>query len=82
MEQEAFFTKCEELLKDHLETALDKVKIIANSGAIDVDAAEDDFILPKTVVTAILESTARAWEPYNEPDRIFNKNVKNIRRFI
>jgi hypothetical protein len=75
-----------EMLKTSHEAAIKKSETVFNTGAIDVDGWDENnspMILPKCIVTAILESEAYQYGAKGTSfERRVKKEVRNIRYFI
>ena len=48
MEKEIFRTRVQELIEDTCTLMKNKIDIVVSSGAIDVEEAEDNYLLPKS----------------------------------
>ena len=75
-----------DMLNDSHETMLNKIDRVLNSGAVDVDSWDENkspMILPKCIVTAILQSESTQYDARGTSfERQIKKEVKNIRYFI
>lgn len=70
---------------DFRKSVADKLQRAIDSGCIDLDEAEDNFILPKIVFTAILADGAEQYTPpaYDTKQcRAFKKQTNNIKAFL
>ncbi len=68
-----------ELMKENdlfFESKLEKAIL---SGAFDLDDYEDNFVLPKIVMTAICKDLYLSWSPM---DKGHKEEVENLRNFI
>lgn len=72
-----------EMLTDSLENMKKNISKAIDSGAIDIDNNNHPMILPKIIVTALLE---RESEQYKGKDTCFEKevkkSVKNLKYFL
>lgn len=67
-------------LRNNLKYEIDaSIVTILKSGAIDLEQYENNFRLPKIVMTAIMLEMAYQYEPLGKKD---NKEVKNIGLFL
>ena len=75
-----------DMLKDSQKAMLKNIDKAINSGAIDVDDWDENIspmILPKCIVTAILEQEATQYDGSGTSfEKQIKKEVKNIRYFI
>lgn len=55
MEREIFRTRVKELIEYTCTLMENKIDIVISSGAIDVKEAEDNYLLPKLVLKALLK---------------------------
>jgi hypothetical protein len=55
------------------------IQKVINSGTIDVDAAENDFLLPKIVLSAIYSELSYECQPLSASGR---KSVDNLKKFL
>jgi hypothetical protein len=67
--------KTKECAKDVYNYILEHIDKAFESGAFDVKDYEDNYLLPKCVICAILDRTRRVYEP---PMKESKKLVKNI----
>lgn len=82
--------KIKELVKDMLieshEHALQNIDRALNSGAIDIDGWDENnapMVLPKCILTAILENEARQYTAKGTSfEKKMKKEVKNISYFL
>ena len=83
-------SKIAELVKDMLneshESMLKKIDKVLNSGAIDIESWDENkkpMILPKCIVTAILQNESTQYEGKGTSyEKQVKKEVKNIRYFL
>jgi hypothetical protein len=75
-----------DMLKQSNKAMLEKIDKAINSGAIDIDSWEEDnkpMVLPKTIVTALLESESTQYRGIGTShEKRIKKDVKNLRYFI
>ena len=75
-----------EMLKDSHKNALANIDRALNSGAIDIDAWDENngkMLIPKAIVIAILEKEKWQYSPHNTGhEKTVNKQVKNIGYFL
>lgn len=75
-----------EMLQDSHEAMVKKLEKVLDSGAIDIDGwdeASNRMILPKCIVTALIESEAHQYAGIGTSfEKQVKKEVENIRRFI
>jgi len=62
--------------KVFIETLIDKA---IKSGCMDIEGAENNYILPKTLLCAIYNEMSRQRKPHGTEER---KQVENIQNFI
>lgn len=67
-----------ELLEQHRAACLESAEKLLRSGAIDWQTYEDNFRLPKILLTACLQDHARDFAPLNANDR---EAVANLQCF-
>jgi hypothetical protein len=78
MQKEQFDAKIEELLARTVKSVRADCSRLFASGAIDTSAYEDDYLLPKIVLSVALENAASEWFPLYEP---YREQVRNLRHF-
>ena len=64
--------KASSLMREKLEKAL-------VCGALDLDSYEDDYILPRIIVCALLEDAKYRFRPLHKD---FKKEIDNLNRFL
>ena len=81
MTKKQFWKNFNELKRESLKAMTKKAEKALKSGAIDLKSYEDDFRLPKVVMTAICENLASnvGWKPHDK--KLLNE-LKNLRYFI
>lgn len=78
MTYQEFWSKYNELkaqIDDHLR---DEAKRILSSGSIDREAYDDDYQLPKIILTAALLHEADSWSPITRAGKRAVKNIGNF----
>jgi len=75
-----------DMLNESYNAMINKIDRVLNSGAIDIEGWEKDcspMILPKIIVTAILQNESTQYEGKGTSfEKKIKKEVKNIRYFI
>ena len=75
-----------DMLKESQKKAMQNIDRALNAGCIDIDSWDSEnapMILPKTILTAILEEEARQYTARGTSfERKFKKEVQNIRYFL
>lgn len=75
-----------EMLKESHNAMIGKIDHVLNSGAIDIDTwseSHNPMILPKCIVTAILQDESHQYEGKGTSfEKIIKKEVRNIRYFL
>ena len=79
MTKKQLIKKMNELKKENNKFINKKVERILKSGAIDLKSWDDDFRMPKVLMTAICEDLVFQWKPL---DKELRKEVQNISSFI
>jgi hypothetical protein len=74
-----FLEKMEELLNSARANMRINAEKAFNSGALNPEAFEDNYILPKIVLVACLENEADQWRPQDKKHR---REIANLRHFI
>ena len=76
----------EDILKESFDAMIKKVEKALNSGAIDVDSWDENYnpmILPKCIVTAILQDESTQYEGKGTSfAKQIKKEVQNIRYYL
>lgn len=70
--------KINEMLPDVTASIIKSSERFIKSGAINLEAYEDNYVLPKILLAACLHDIAYQYEPFNKADA---KLVKNLRNF-
>ena len=75
-----------EMLNDSKAAMLKKLETVLNSGSISIenwDQKNSPMVLPKTIITALLESESKQYDGGNTSHaKQIKKDVRNIRYFI
>ena len=75
-----------DMLKESYENMIKKIDTAINSGAVDIeswDESSNPMILPKCIVTAILQNESKQYEGKGTSfENIVKKEVKNLRYFL
>lgn len=69
--------KFKELLSKANRNMIKDVEIMLDSGAIDLSEYENDYLLPKIMISAILERETNGWIPMNESSYLEAKRLSN-----
>ena len=76
----------EDMLKESFDAMIKKVEKALNSGAIDIDSWDENnnpMILPKCIVTAILQDESTQYEGKGTSfEKQVKKEVQNIRYYL
>lgn len=73
-----FEEKFDAMLPELMQKIREKAKKLFYSGGVDTDSYEDNFLLPKIILTAVLKHQAFQYEPHTKEDK---KVVKNLEHF-
>lgn len=68
--------KIRSMMKDVRAEILKRSGMILDSGMVDIEAAEDDFYLPKNVMTAAMRTASLQWSPLSW-DKQGQKDVRD-----
>jgi len=80
--KEQILEKVAYLLVNAQKRMSERAERILASGRTDVDGADDDFVVPKQIITALLEFESKQYTPFNEEDRkVFLREVANMQYF-
>ena len=79
MTKNQYYAKCEEIKADVILIIDERIKKAAESGAVDFDQWEDNYLLPKITFSAIVREIERQFAPLT---REHKKEVDNIYRFL
>lgn len=84
--EEKIKTLVKEMLKESHESMIKKIDKVLISGAIDIDNWDENIapmILPKCIVTAILQNESKQYEAKGTSfEKEIKKEVNNIRYFL
>lgn len=75
-----FLEKLEEVLEKTRANIRAKAEHLFNSGAVDPESYEDNYVLPKIILCACLLEQAEQWEPPHGWKH-FREEVNNLRCF-
>jgi chlorite dismutase len=80
MTREQFTAKFQALLddSDFMGFFHKRAKDLLNSGAIDLEKYENDFRLPKIILSVVLKEASYQYEPLNHMDK---KTARNLEHF-
>ena len=78
MKKAECLTKIREMLKDVRGSAIAKADHLLKSGAINLDSYENNYLLPKIILTVVLEDIAGAYAPLTRKSKA---DVRNLRHF-
>jgi hypothetical protein len=70
--------RIKEMLPDVTTSILKQAERLLNSGAVSLEDYEDDYQLPKIILTACLSEIADSYKPHDKTDI---KTVNNLRYF-
>lgn len=79
MTKQQYYAKCEELKPDLMRIVDERIKKAGESGAIDFDSYENNYLLSKIVFSAIGREIERQFKPFSKRDI---KEVNNIYKFL
>ncbi len=83
MRTEDLKNRTKELLEDAFECALGKIDHAINSGGMNVEDAEDNYLLPKILAKALLQDAANSIaEPVGHRKKVFRREVDKIYALI
>ena len=72
-----------EMLKESHQASLKQIDKAINCGALDIDSWDGKYVIPKTIVTAILEDGARQYLGTNTCfEKQVRKDANNLKRFL
>uniref|UniRef100_A0A6H2A1V6 Uncharacterized protein n=1 Tax=viral metagenome TaxID=1070528 RepID=A0A6H2A1V6_9ZZZZ len=78
MTKAQFLEKFEDILGNALKDIRATAERLFDSGAVDRESYEDDYLLPKIILTASLVDAADSWRPFDKKAR---RTVANLRHF-
>lgn len=73
-----FAEKYEELIGKTIDNLKEEGLCLFRSGAVDPSSYENDYQLPKIILTVALEKMAREWSPHTDEGR---RELANLRKF-
>lgn len=76
MEHKSVLTKIEEMLENDKADALSRAEKALTSGALDLDSYEDNYLLPKIILSAIYSELAYQRRPHSKCDQETIDNLK------
>lgn len=79
MTEKQLRAKLSECLKEDKEIIPNLIDKIIKSGCLNIEGAEDNFIIPKAILCAIYREMAYGYEPMSAEGKA---NVKNILPFL
>ena len=79
MTEKQLRAKLSECLKNDKEMIPQLIDRVIKSGCLNIEDAENNFILPKSMLCAIYKEMAYQYEPFSKEGK---ENVKNILLFI
>lgn len=82
MDREVLESRVLELIDDTSATMKLKVKKVLDSGAIDIDSADDNYVLPKIILRALLKDAEFSIGSPIGKERMTKKEVGNIYALI
>lgn len=78
MTQKEFTAKIKVMAKEHQKALLKECERLYNSGGVDTKNAENNFILPKTIIYVALLNEASQYKPLSKESQ---KDVRNLIHF-
>ena len=72
-------TKCRELLRQTHNGLMAHIDVALNCGALELSDYDDDYALPKIIVTALLREAVWQWKPL---DRAAKETVLNLQHLM
>ena len=83
MKKEDLKARTREVIEDAVERIVNKIDHSINSGAMDVEGADDDYLLPKMLAKALLRDAENSiGEPIGAGKREFRDEVDKIYAMI
>lgn len=73
---EQILGRIDELFLDVYPSLQKELKQLIRSGAVDLESADDNFRLPKILLSAALLRVAAQYEPLNPDDKKLMRNLK------
>lgn len=81
MTKEQLIEKCNQLFAQVTENMPKDLEKLLNSGGVDYESADNDFILPKKILYAILMEQQFQYKPLGWNNKEFRKNMKEIESY-
>ena len=81
MTKEQLIEKCNQLFAQVTENMPKDLEKLLNSGGVDYESVDNDFILPKKILCAILMEEQFQYKPLVWNDKEFRKNKKEIESY-
>ena len=78
MTDQEFKAKYAELVEKTKESLLKEGERLLHCGGVAVSEYEDNYLLPKIILTVALENEVDNWSPFNREDQA---TIKNLRHF-
>lgn len=78
MTKEQLIEKCSQLFAQVTENMPKDLDKLLNSGGVDYESADNDFILPKKILCTILMEEQFQYKPHGMNDKENRKNKKEI----
>jgi len=75
MTKERLRGKFNKLIRENNKMMTEKFEKLLKSGAIDFAAWDDDFVLPKLIMTAMGKEMINQWRPF---DKRWSKEIENF----
>ena len=79
MTKKQFIQKVRRLNRLNSQAILDRAVKALKSGCMDLEAADDNYLLPKAFMTAACREMGHQWKPF---DKASQKQAKNIELFL
>ena len=81
MTKEQLIEKCNQLFAQVTENMPKDLEKLLNSGGVDYESADNNFILPKKILGAILMEKQFQYKPHGWNDKEERKNKKEIENY-
>jgi len=75
MTEAQFQKRMKELIKENSRSIEKRIAKALSSGCFDLSDHEDNFLLPKAVMTAVCKEMTSQWEPFSADYKILAKNI-------
>ncbi len=79
MTKPQFLKKVKGLLRENNKEILKRAERIQASGCVDFEKYENNFVLPKIFMSAVLQDMSNQWML---PTPVFKSEVKNMKHFM